>query len=384
MEAGECPVGIFCDLSRAFDCVNHIKLLSKLHSYGIRGVAYEWIASFLKNRKQYVNLTYSDNIRTDIIKSEFLDINVGVPQGSVLGPILFLLYTNEIDTLTTNAFLIMYADDTSLLISDTSDDLLKSKCNNVLRVLSDWYKSNTLYFNSEKTQVLRFHNRQKICSQLDISINGSDMLNFNQEVKFLGVTIDECLNWRAHCSQLVSKLNSMCYLMRNLKIVLTNEQLIMVYHAQVSSRLRYGVCFWGSSTQSVDVFISQKRIIRIIAGLSSRHSCRNLFRKFKILTLVCVLIFELCVFIYKNKGNYILNNGIHNINTRQKNDFHVPFCKYKVSANSPTYLGLNIFNRLPTEIKLSSNLINFKRQLNSYLLDKSFYNLNEFFEDRVS
>lgn len=378
--AGECPVGIFCDLSRAFDCVNHVKLLSKLYSYGVRGVAYDWVASFLNNRKQYVNLSYSDHTGVNKINSDYLDINLGVPQGSVLGPILFLLYTNELDTLTTDAFFVMYADDKSLLISDPVDETLESKCNNVLQIIGNWYNSNSLYFNTEKTQVVRFHNRQKVCSQLSITLNGVDILDSAQEVKFLGVTIDECLNWKTHCIQLIKKLNSLCFLFRNLSSVLTLKQLIMVYHAQVSSRLRYGVCFWGSSTLSMDVFLAQKRILRCIARVSTRQSCRELFKNFNILTFVGVFIYEMSVFIFKNKNNFRIKNDVHKMNTRQKDQFYIPFCKYKLTANSPTYLGLNIFNRLPNDIKLSTSLVLFKRQLNNYLLDKCFYSLVEFYD----
>lgn len=380
IEAGECPIGIFCDLSRAFDCVDHDILLEKLYLYGIRGVAYDWVASFLNDRKQYVSLTYSENETISKINSEFRAVNIGVPQGSVLGPILFILYTNDLENKTPSAFSVLYADDKSLLISDKSDDLLAYKCNAVLETICDWYGNNSLFLNKDKTKVIRFHNRQKECSKLNIKMNDF-ILNTDEQNKFLGITIDECLNWKAHCHNLISKLNSICYLFRNIKSIMTKEQLISIYHAQVGSRLRYGICIWGKSTLSPDVFIVQKRILRCIANVSSRESCRGLFKDFKILTLICLFIYELCVYVFKNKSKFMLTTDVHNIGTRQNNNFYVPFCKYNVSKDSPAFLGPNIFNKLPFEIKEVRNLKYFKIKLNKYLLDKCYYTLGEFYEN---
>lgn len=378
IEAGECPVGIFCDLSRAFDCVDHDKLLIKLHSYGIRGVALEWISSFLKNRLHYVTLTYSHKGNVVKVSSEYKEIHMGVPQGSILGPILFLIYTNELDMLTSDAFLVMYADDQSLLLSDKSDATLALKCNDSLNKLNNWYCFYKLYFNTDKTQYIRFHNRQKSCMNLDIKMNNCSLPN-SKNVKFLGIMMDDCLNWNSHCETLITKLNSISYLIRSLKSVMSKVQLISLYHAYVDSRLRYGICLWGNSTLSPDVFIVQKRILRAMAGLSSTCSCRNVFKEYKVLTVVSVLIYELCVYVFNHKTKFIKNKNFHDRNTRQNDNFHIPFYKFNVSLNSPNCLGLKVFNHLSLDIKEAKNLNSFKFKLKLYLLEKSFYTLNEFF-----
>ena len=378
IEAGECPVGIFCDLSRAFDCVDHDKLLGKLYACGIRGVALDWISSFLRNRKQYVAVTHSFDGNVGSANSEYKVINMGVPQGSVLGPILFSVYTNELDTLTNDAHLIMYADDQSLIISDKHDALVENKCNNSLMNLYNWYCFYKQHLNAEKTTFMRFHNRQKICTDLNIKINDTSLSN-SKNVKFLGLTLDECLNWKGHCEQLISKLNSISYLMRSLKPVLLKDQLLNLYHAQVGSRLRYGISFWGNSTLSSDVFIVQKRILRIIAGISKTCSCREVFRSYKVLTLTSILIYDLCVFVFINKAKFIINSNFHVKNTRRNDKFHIPHYKYNISINAPYCLGLKLFNHLPDDIKQAINTNSFKFKLRTYLLDKCFYTLNEFF-----
>lgn len=380
IEAGECPVGVFCDLSRAFDCVDHNKLLIKLYAYGIRGVALDWLSSFLKNRKQYVTLTYSFEGNIGNTNSGYKENNIGVPQGSVLGPILFLIYTNELDTLTSDAFLIMYADDQSLLISDKSDEILQQKCNSSLYMLNNWYCFYKQYFNTDKTQYIRFHNRQKSCTNLEIKISdNSNPLSNSKNVKFLGIILDDCLSWKPHCEQLIAKLNSICYLIRSLKPILLKDQLLSIYHAQVGSRLRYGVCFWGNSTLSSEVFIVQKRILRSIAGISSTSSCRQVFKEYKVLTLVNVLIYDLCVYVYSNRARFSTNRDFHVRNTRQNDKFHIPFYKFNISINAPNCLGLKIFNHLSENIKQAKNLNSFKSHLRLYLLDKCFYSLSEFF-----
>ena len=136
-----------------------------------------------------------------------------------------------------------------------SDCSLMSKCNNVLETVCDLYHSSSQFLNKDKTTTIRFHNKQK---ELNINMNGYT-LNTGRQNKYLEITLEICLNWKAHCSNLVSKLNTYCYLFRNIRSIMTREWLISIYHAQVGSRFRYGICNWGSSTLSIDVFIIQKR-----------------------------------------------------------------------------------------------------------------------------
>lgn len=379
LETGECPIGIFCDLSRAFDCVDHKRLLYKLNCYGIRGVALNWILTFLGNRKQLVSIKYNNPNGLSTATSDYSLLTIGVPQGSVLGPVLFLLYVNEIDSVSSNTHFTMYADDTSLIISNKTDEILELNCNNLFNNLSEWFFKNSLYFNADKTQVLRFHTSQKHCELLNFNINNTLLSTEAPTAKFLGIQLDNNLNWKAQCEAVTSKLASITYLFRNIRTVLCTEQLLCLYYAQVESRLRYGVCFWGNSTFASYVFIAQKRVLRCIAGVSYTHPCKDIFKNYKILTLPSLYIFELCIYVFKNQTKFILNSHYHNVNTRQKQNFHVPFARLKITAKSPNFIGPKFFNLLPDDIKYIKSESLFKSRLKEFLLSKCFYSVSDYF-----
>lgn len=355
--------------------------MSTLHNYGIRGNANNWLYSFLINRQQYISLqhkTPQNVIKT--VNSDLVSYNIGVPQGSILGPILFIIYVNSLGScLEMSTFMTMYADDTSLIVSAEEENLIENKSNLVLENLYNWFTSKSLFLNNSKTYYMRFHSHQNK-SELNININVADSLvERAQNIKFLGIHIDENLNFKVHCEKLISKINSTCYLIRNLKYVLTTEQLLTFYHAQINSRLNYGVCLWGCSTMAHNVFLAQKKVLRCLAGVSNTTSCRELFKKFKILTLTSVFILELAVYIYNNKNSYCKNTDIHHCNTRNKNNFRIPFFRLDIGKSSPNCIGLKIFNVLPKEVKLCKSVTHFKRKLKSILLEHSLYTLGEFF-----
>ena len=157
----EYSVGIFLDLSKAFDTVNHAILLKKLHVYSIRGLAFDWIKSYLSNRYQYVQYHGCD--------SAFQKVSCGVPQGSILGPLLFLLYINDITNVSVILHLILFADDTSVFFSHHDPTSLTNIIQTELQKLSLWFKANKLSLNIDKTKFMVFTPRQKR-NKLNISL----------------------------------------------------------------------------------------------------------------------------------------------------------------------------------------------------------------------
>ena len=207
-------VGIFIDLTKAYDTLNHKVLLEKLSSYGIRGIANLWFKSYLSNRGQYIEVKYSDSCSNNVrmIRSSCKEIKLGVPQGSVLGPLLFLLYTNDlplilnINTNINDANLIMYADDINILIMDNDEYVLQRKIEKVIHDLEWWCNKNDLIINVKKTGIMSFHNRQvKVPIKPQVTLNGLP-LEYVADQKFLGIHITETLNWNIHLQTVAYKL----------------------------------------------------------------------------------------------------------------------------------------------------------------------------------
>lgn len=154
----------------------------------------------------------------------------------------------------------------------------------------------------------------------------------------------------------------------------------MVYYAQVDSRIRYGVCFWGASVAAGDVLLCQKKVVRSILGVPYTTSCRSLFVSLRILTVVNVLIMEMALYIFKNKSKFLLNSDCHRFNTRNKNNYRMPLNRLNICKNMPNSLGLKIFNALPDSLKLIHCFNLFKGKLRSFLMENPFYSLDEYFD----
>lgn len=378
LDAGENPAGMFCDLSRAFDCVDHGGLLFKLERYGIRGVALNWFDSYLSNRSQFVEIKYKSHGVCENFRSGITSTGVGVPQGSILGPVLFLLFINDLPGFIKNYFIVMYADDASLFVTGNNNNEIEIKCNHLVNNLSQYFDQNGLFLNVEKTGYVHFHtNHNK--NNMDLNIVKNNMSLKKMEcVKFLGLTLDESLTWKPHCNDLISKLNTVCYQIRNLKSVVNGEMLISFYYAQAESRLSYGVCFWGSCALMPKIFKAQKRIIRCMAGVNKRRSCRDLFSQFRILTVYGLYIYNLLQYVFINKNSFNKNSHFHSYETRNRNDLTIPTHRLSCTNKSHLILGLSLFNKLPNNIKNISYLKHFNKEVKDLLLNLCIYNISEF------
>ena len=229
----------------------------------------------------------------------------------------------------------------------------------------------------KKLTSLEFEVIIKKCRPLNLSIDNIQVSQASK-AKFLGIVIDEHLDWKEHCRCIISQLSSFCYLFRNLRNVLTTEQLVLLYHTQVGSRLRYALIFWGSSIMLKNVLVCQKRVIRCLLGLKRRDSCRTAFKRLNILTVTSLYIYELCIYVFKNRHSFVRNKDFHGLNTRYKNNFHLAFKRLNVTKNCPDHMGLILFNSLPDRIKDSVSLSIFKRVLKDFLLEMTLYNMGEF------
>lgn len=377
LDRGDCVASVFCDLSRAFDCVNHNLLISKLECYGIRGVVADWFRSYLSDRVQFVRVAFKVGDHIKDFTSSVLPVTIGVPQGSVLGPLLFVLFINDIIKFV-NYSLFLYADDTTAAVSGSNYFQLEKDIKNVLSELSDWFSGNELRFNTDKTNFIVFRTPQsKTDIDLQINVNGS-VLPSRQSSKFLGLFVDQNLSWVEHCDSIVKKLNSSCYLLRNLKSILSTGAVRSFYFSEVHSRISYAVEFWGLSTRSSDVFLAQKRIIRCMAGISSRESCRPFFKQFSILPLPSVYILEVLCHFFSDRHNHFRGSDFHDYETRGKNDYSIRCSRLNITKRAPSSMGIKLFNLLPSELKLQANGILFRKKLKSLLLQNCFYSVDEY------
>ena len=218
LDQGKFALGIYLDIQKAFDCINHDILLDKLQTYGIRGVAWRWFQNYLRNRKQFVSVNNCE--------SSVQNISYGVPQGSVLGPLLFLIYINDIQQATGQSFLNLFADDTSMFLFDRSVVNLFDKSNKVLESTNNWFKANKLKLSLDKCiyTVFKLAPNKISFSNYDLCLNGVK-LNRVKITKYLGVIIDEDLNWQEHILYVKNKLIKFCSIFYKLRLKIPHHVL---------------------------------------------------------------------------------------------------------------------------------------------------------------
>ena len=182
-----------------------------------------------------------------------------------------------------------------------------------------------------------------------------NLVNKTSQTKFLGLIIDDTWSWKAHIDNIMSKLNTACFVVRIIQPLMSTEMLGMVYFAYVHSMLNFGIIFWGNQHHSEKIFKLQKQVIRIIMHARMRDSCRELFKRLEILPLYSQYIFSLSMFVVKNTHLFTTNNQIHNLNMQATTNLHPPTAHLTKFQKGVYYSRIKIFNNLPCEIKDLAN-----------------------------
>lgn len=293
--------------------------------------------------------------------SSIRPVKYGVPQGSVLGPLLFIIYINDLPEYIQTGNMTLFADDTSVLISARDLRGLELCARSTEGQIKNWFAANKLLINSDKTQGLTFSLNPTVYS------GGS--------VKLLGVVLDDSLRWREHAAHLCETLARQVFVLRRLRDLVDSEVLLMVYHALFQSRLKYCVSLWGNSAHTDGVFKMQKRALRVLCNKGSRHSCRGLFRGMGILTLASEFILASLIFIHKNVSDFPVHSDFHEYDTRHRADLAVTFSRLTTSKRNR--VNVSLYNKVPENIR-QAGALQFKKIVKGYLMRNAFYTVNEY------
>lgn len=351
LENGEYVVAVLIDLQKAFDTVDHRLLLQKLYNFGIQGPAFKLIESFLDNRLQYTCV--------DSCASSKETVKTGVPQGSVLGPLLYLLYVESLSIAGLKAEHFMFADDTMLLYSDNDQKKLERLINNDLDRFYNWLCANKLSINEEKTNYLRFQQKNKKTAPLNLKINNKPIYEVFT-CKYLGLNIDAKLSWDKHIDAISKKLRGLIGATRNFNSYLDSKSKNMLYFTHIQSVLSYLIAIWSNTSQANlnRVQRLQNKAVKFIYNLDFHTPSKDLYCGVNILPIKKLKQLECCKLIYKIKNDLLkcnvdlkLNSSKHCYNTRIASDIALHKARTNKGLIAPIQVGSKMYNELPKDIK---------------------------------
>jgi hypothetical protein len=370
-EMGHKVAVVLCDLSKAFDLVDHELIIKKLNHYGIRGNFLKIFQSFLENREQLCEV----DVNGKKGKSTYLSLNAtSVPQGSIIGNYLFITLVNDLSACTINGKLVAYADDSAFIVSGTNFSELQCKVNGLLLDVKNWFSVNGMQLNPEKTNVIQVSLRGVPPNTLKIELDNINVPTVDK-AKYLGFVVDSGLKWNSHIEELSKRLTKACFAISRLTKMLNDQCVRNAYFAYFQSTITYGIDMWGLAADRQRIFILQKRVIRIMARVRWDTPARDIFRELKILTVPSLYILEIAKVVRRNLHQFKRRGH----NSRNRNDLLPNRHRLKKSEQCIWYIGPKIYNRLPKDIKqpdMSENI--FISKLKEYLINQAFYSVDEF------
>ena len=376
IDIGQIIGAIYVDLKRAFDTVDTRVMSTKLRRIGCSDMVISWFNSYLNNRKQRVAVrgTLSDEH----------SVSLGVPQGSILGPLLFLIYIDDLVQALKHCSVIMYADDTTLYVHSKSLQDIQSKLQEDMNSLKEWLCVNKLKLNTDKTKFMLIGTTKKLsCMSAEENITiefDGDVIERCAQIKCLGVIIDEHLSWSYHVDYICKKVYGSLSMLRRVRPYVDTNTLKILYLCIVQSHLDYCCEIWGLRfhMHTERLLKLQKRAARLILKCSFYTPSKEMFHKLKWLPFNDRVTYFKCVFMYRcinglssqfYRNVFKFASNSHSFNTRYaKNDNLItPNVRTEIYKHSLYYSSILLWNSLPVEIKQSQSLSIFKRELKLHL-----------------
>lgn len=369
-------LAVFVDLAKAFDTVDHQLLMERLEKSGVRGSAYELFYSYLQNRRQSVKLNG--------IKSNYQTVNIGIPQGTVLGPILFLIYINNLGrSLHGHGDLVSYADDTVLVFRGKSWEETYRHAEEGLARVQDWLNYSLLSLNVNKTNFLAFSlivggqpvkNTLKIHSPFCKTLLNCNCPNIHKvkHIKYLGLYVDCYLRWNVHTEYLTNRLKCLIFKFYQLRCILDNKNLRIVYGALAESLIRYCIIVWGGlfSNALKPLQVMQNTVLKILFKKDIRHSTLALYRELNLLNMRTLYIYEMLLWTHEIDDLRSVSPNV-GCSTRSSvsQALRVPLFHKSHTQNFLFYYGPKMYNLLPASIKNIRNKFLFKKHLKQYVIN---------------
>jgi len=370
IDNGNSVIGIYLDLSKAFDTVCHQKLLMKLSHYGIRGNVYDWFQSYLSNRMQrtYVNKAYSTPLNS---------ASIGVPQGSSLSPLLFLCYVNDIANVLETNQIRLFADDTNLFISGNDCTVLQQRAQYSLELLQEWFTTNHLTLNITKTCYSVFSKKINENS-INLSLNGAP-IPCVKSAKYLGVHLDHNLNLQDHCMYVknkLTKITSACYFISK---YINRSHVREIYFAYIFPHIKYGIEISGTSNKNVAILQKcQNRLIKTLCNAGRYDSPTLLHDQLGLFNIIELIFFNIACFVYKQQNGLLpkvfdqyfqTNDQLMIRSHRQSHMLNVPYFRLEFGKKSLSCIGAKIWNSIPENTQSNESIHRFKSNLKLSILE---------------